>query len=386
MNRVNTVQYILQQWHGNTVHPHVNKVIDQLKKCRTAGQGYHVYRCGHEGCGHYHYRYHSCRNRHCPQCGSFQKQQWIEDRTAELLPTPYFHVVFTIPHTLNSMILGNRRQLFNLLFDASAQTLLQLSKDEQYLGATPGILSVLHSWGQQLSFHPHVHCIVSGGGLQQNGATAQWRPAVRKKGNFLFPVKALSKIFRAKFLQGITKLAAIKRIDIKDQCDFEKLINALWREDWLVYAKKAFGGPQQVIHYLGSYTHKTAISNHRIKQVNEQEQTVSFLYKDYGDASKQKVMTLSCGEFIRRFEQHILPKGFTRIRSYGYLSNRGRTGRIQAITALMQIPAHPPRLKIPWQLRLLLQYGVQEQRCCYCGNLSLQVVKICYASMLAEDG
>jgi hypothetical protein len=386
MSRVNTVQYILQRWHQSSAHPQVSKVISQLKTCRTARQGYHLYQCSNEGCGHYHYRYHSCRNRHCPQCGSFQKQQWIEDRTAELLPTHYFHVVFTLPHTLNSVVLGNRKPLLKLLFDAAAQTLLRLSKDKRYLGATPGILSVLHTWGQQLSFPPHVHCIISGGGLQGDALAPHWKQAVGKSGNFLFPVKVLSEVFRAKFLQGVKRLADAGAIKVKDRYDFNRLLSTLWTEQWVVYAKKAFGGPRQVISYLGGYTHKTAISNHRIKLVNEQEQTVSFSYKDYGDDSKQKLMSLPVSEFIRRFEQHILPKGFTRIRSYGYLSNRGRTGRIQRITEAMKIPSHRPMLKTPWQLRLLLQYGVQQQRCSHCGNLSLQVVKICFPFMLADDG
>lgn len=385
MKQVNTVQYILQRWHRSSLHPHVGNVINQLKTCRTAAQGYHLYQCSNESCGRYHYRYHSCRNRHCPQCGSFQKHQWIEDRTEELLPTHYFHVVFTLPHALNGIVAGNRRQLLKLLFDASSHTLLRFAKDSRYLGATPGILSVLHTWGQQLSFHPHVHCIVSSGGLVETGLNTQWKKAIRNSRNFLFPVKALSAVFRAKFLQDLKELAAHREIMVKDEVAFYRLLNQLWREQWMVYAKKPFGGPQQVIAYLGRYTHKTAISNHRIKQVDEQLQTVSFIYRDYTDSNKEKLMTLPVQEFIRRFEQHILPKRFTRIRSYGYLCNRGRTDRMKRIIKTMNIPSHPPKIKTPWQLRLLLQYGIQNLRCIHCGCVSLQIVKVCFSFMPVND-
>jgi len=385
MKQVNTVQYILQRWHRSSSHPHVGNVIHQLKTCRTASQGYHLYQCSNENCGRYHYRYHSCRNRHCPQCGSFQKQQWIEDRTGELLPTHYFHVVFTLPHSLNSIVAGNRKQLLKLLFDASSRTLLRFAKDSRYLGATPGILSVLHTWGQQLSFHPHVHCIVSSGGLVETGINTQWKNSIRNSRNFLFPVKALSAVFRAKFLQGLKQLAKRKEIIVTDEMGFHSLLNKLWQWPWMVYAKKPFGGPQQVIAYLGRYTHKTAITNHRIKQVDEQLQTVSFLYRDYADSNTEKLMTLPVQEFIRRFEQHILPKGFTRIRSYGYLCNRGRADRMKRIIKTMNIPSHPPKIKTPWQLRLLLQYGIQNLRCIHCGCVSLQIVKVCFSFMPVND-
>lgn len=384
MKPPHSLQAVLHKWHHSSSHPQVNSVIHQLKTCRTEGQGYHLYKCSREGCGKYHYRYHSCRNRHCPQCGSFQKEQWIEERSRELLPTHYFHVVFTLPHQLNGLILGNRKQLFKLLFAASAGTLLRFAKDKKYLGATPGILSVLHTWGQQLSFHPHVHCIVSGGGWDNTSTTPKWKGAVRNSHRFLFPVKAVSQVFRAKFLEGLKQLAATKAIAIEATA-FTSLINTVWKQDWVVYAKKPFGGPGAVINYLGRYTHKTAISNQRITQVNEREQTVSFSYRDYKDGARQKIMTLQAGEFIRRFEQHILPKGFTRIRSYGYLANRGRTQRLQLITQSLQVPPHPPKVQLPWQLRLLLQYGVQHQKCPHCGELSLQMVSVCFSRKGFDD-
>lgn len=378
MRAAQTLQYILHRWHRPSLHPQVNHVVEQLKTCRTAAQGYHLYRCYNEACGRLHYRYHSCRNRHCPQCGGFQKQEWIEQRRAELLPTHYFHVVFTLPHELNSLMLGNRKLLFKLLFDASAATLLQFARDDNYLGAVPGILSVLHTWGQQLSFHPHVHCIVSSGGITTTAKGLGWKTAHRNSSRFLFPVKAMGKVYRAKFLQGLKKLSEQKQLAVEDNHSTAAIINKLWQKEWLVYAKKPFGGPQQVISYLGRYTHKTAITNQRIVGVDEEEQTVTINYKDYSDGSKQKTLSLNVQEFIRRFEQHILPKGFTRIRSYGYLANRGRSIRIGQITSAMKIPAHPQRIKIPWQLRLWLQYGTHHNLCSHCGSDSLELVAVCY--------
>ncbi len=384
MNSPPTLQHILQQWHKSSAHPHVQHVLTQLKSCRTARQGYHVYHCANEHCGNYHYRYHSCRNRHCPQCGSFQKQQWIEDRTRELLPTHYFHVVFTLPHELNTCILGNRKPLLNLLFDSSAKTLLCFSKDKKYLGATPGILSVLHTWGQQLSFHPHIHCIVSSGGLNKEEAIPKWMQSVRNSHRFLFPVKALAKVFRAKYLEGLIALAKKKQLAITDEIALQKMIHILYKKDWVVYAKKPLGGPQQVIQYIGRYTHKTAISNNRILSIDRQEQKVTFSYKDYADKGFQKQMTLSSNEFIRRFEQHILPRGFTRIRSCGYLANRGRKTNLTLITQLMKIPPHAPKVKTPWQLRLLEQYGVPYLQCPHCKQNTL--VQIACVFKQADDG
>lgn len=385
MKAAATLQYILQRWHTPSPHPQVNRVIGQLKACRTATQGYHLYRCGNDACGQLHYRYHSCRNRHCPACGGFQKQEWIEERTAELLPTHYFHVVFTVPHELNPLILGNRRPLLKLLFDAAAATLLQFAKDDRYLGATPGILSVLHTWGQQLSFHPHVHCIVSSGGINAAYSKLHWKEARRNSPRFLFPVKAMSKVYRARFLQGLKTLVAQNRVAVADENTCAATIKQLWQHDWVVYAKKPFGGPQQVINYLGRYTHKTAITNQRIKHIDEACQSVQFTYRDYRDRGKQKILCLGAQEFIRRFEQHILPKGFTRIRSYGYLSNRGRKERLCRITTALKIPAHPLRVRIPWQLRLWIENGNTAQRCPHCGGLSLQLVTVHYGASPYND-
>jgi Putative transposase/Transposase zinc-binding domain len=316
-----TVQQLLQK-HAAPVNKntHVAKVLQRIRTCRTAALGYHVYQCGNEACGHIQYQYHSCRDRHCPNCGAIKKQEWIEARMQELLPVKYYHVVFTLPHELNSLVMGHRKILYKLLFDASSQTLLTFAKDEKHLGASPGIISILHTWGQQLNFHPHIHCIVSGGGITDDNG---WKNAINNNRSFLFPVKAMGIVYRGKFLQALQQMITKGEVILPVDTERKQLFNLLYGKEWIVYAKAPFGGPQAVIEYLGRYTHKVAISNHRIQCLNEQDDTVTFAYKDYSDDGTQKQMTLSIAEFIRRFEQHILPERFTKIRTYGYLSNRG---------------------------------------------------------------
>lgn len=383
-----TVQQILQQYHSTSRHPHVQHVIAQLKRCKTNDLGFHLYKCKDEGCAKYTYQYHSCRNRHCAQCGGFKKDEWIEERRRELLPIGYYHVVFTLPHELNSLILGNRQQLLKLLFDCSAQTLLAFGKDEKHLGAQPGIISVLHTWGQDLSFHPHVHCIVSGGGivtspgpLDVTGRSKElvtWRHAKRIQDNFLFPVNAMRVVFRAKYLEGIKSLHANGLLRIQNGSKVQQLINRLFRKNWNLYAKAPCAGPEQVIEYLGRYTHKVAISNYRIMENDTLNGTVTFRYKDYADGNAIKLMTLTGIEFVRRFAQHILPKQFTKIRSYGYLSNRGRTQRLDRITEAMKIPPHPPKVKIPWPIRLYEKIGISGTTCPHCKKESLELVWVSF--------
>lgn len=371
-----SIQQVLQQ-HGLSVNKnlHVQKVMKRIKNCRTAALGYHVYHCDSEHCGHIKYQYHSCRDRHCPNCGAIKKQEWIEARTRELLPVKYYHVVFTLPHELNAVIMGHRKLLFKLLFDAAAQTLITFAKDKKYLGAVPGIISVLHTWGQQLSFHPHVHCIVSGGGIKGDN---EWKHAQKNAWNFLFPVKAMSVVYKTMFLQSLQQMITKKEVLLPAATNSKQLFNLLYQKDWIVYAKAPFGGPQAVIEYLGRYTHKVAISNHRISSINETDGTVSFNYKDYADAGKQKQMTLSFTEFLRRFEQHILPERFTKIRTYGYLANRNRQQRINAVLIKMKLPLHKGMVKVPLQVRLLTQYGVDMEQCPACKNKTMKLVKIAY--------
>ena len=380
------VQQVLLKHHPQydaSANVHVQKVLHRLSICRTAALGYHVYRCSDEACGQLKYQYHSCRDRHCPQCGALKKDEWIEARMQELLPVKYYHVVFTLPHELNSLVLGHRKVLYKLLFDASAQTLLSFAKDEKYLGAVPGIISVLHTWGQQLSFHPHIHCIVSGGGITNDG---NWKDAKKNIYRFLFPLKAMSVVYKTKFLQALKKLIANKTVIPAADTDTSSLFSTLYQKDWVLYAKASFGGPHAVIEYLGRYTHKVAISNHRICSINDQDGTITFAYKDYADGDKQKQMVLDGREFIRRFEQHILPKGFTKIRTHGYLSNRNRHQRINDVLKKMKLPQHKGLVTIPLQLRMMERYGMDINQCPCCKQPTLQLLKIYYPWKQADDG
>lgn len=280
------------------------RTLDAIRRCRTASLGGHADLC--TSCGHIRMSYNSCRNRHCPKCQQVQRERWILAREAELLPAPYFHVVFTLPQALNRLCLCEPARLYSLLFDTVWDVMKSFAHDQKHLGADTGMIAILHTWGQNLSLHPHLHCIVPAGGLTRTG---RWKQA-RGDGKFLFPVKALSPVFRARFV------AALRRQFPKQDRSF---YDALFKTPWVVYAKQAFGGPKQVVEYLGRYTHKIAISNHRI--VSFSDGKVSFRYKDYRDESKTKIMTLDASEFIRRFSLHILPKGFVRIRHYGILSS-----------------------------------------------------------------
>jgi hypothetical protein len=362
---------------------HVQNVMQRIRVCRTSSLGYHLYQCQDDTCRHIKYQYHSCRDRHCPNCGAIKKQQWIEARTQELLPVKYYHVVFTLPHELNSLVMGHRKVLYKLLMDASAGTLLCFARDPRYLGATPGIISVLHTWGQQLSFHPHVHCIVSGGGIIEGNL---WKNATKNQWRFLFPVKAMNQVYKAKFLQALRKLIDSSVVKLTPGSDGKQLLNLLYNKDWIVYAKAPFGGPHAVIEYLGRYTHKVAISNHRIVSINDQEDTVSFTYKDYADSGKQKQMSLSGAEFIRRFQQHILPKRFTKIRTYGYLSNRNRHGRINEVLKKMKLPLHKGLVKVPLELTLIEHYGIDIRECPCCKNKTLQLVQVYNPWKRGDDG
>jgi hypothetical protein len=300
----------------------------------------------------------------------------------ELLPVKYYHVVFTLPHELNSLLLGHRKLLFKLLFDASSQTLLTFAKDPKYLAAMPGIISVLHTWGQQLSFHPHIHCIVSGGGITKDNT---WKETKKNHYRFLFPVKGMHAVYRAKFLQSLQQMIAKGEVIMPDGTDGKWLISLLYRKDWIVYVKAPFGGPHAVMEYLGRYTHKVAISNHRIGSINADD-TVTFDYKDYADGNKQKQMVLQAKEFIRRFEQHILPKKFTKIRTYGYLANRNRNKRINEILKSMKVPMHKGLVKIPLEIRMKEQYGTDIHECPCCKGKTLQLVHLYYPWKHTDDG
>jgi hypothetical protein len=290
-----------------------------------------------------------------------KREQWLQDRISELLPTTYFHIVFTLPQELRSLAMGNRKVVFSLLFEASTYTLRKLGQDEKHLGGTPGIISILHTNGQDLTFHPHVHCIVSGGGIDKAG---NWKKEKRANGNFLFPRKAMEKIFKCYFLEKLLYLKNTKQLKVEDETSFEKTLQTVRFKKWNVYAKRPFGGPQQVLAYLGRYTHKVAITTHRILQITETE--ITFKYKDYKDGNKPKEMTLSHEEFLRRFEQHILPKGFVKIRHSGFLSHQNKTARLENICQQLKIAPPAPKVKLPVAVLAMMKYGVDIGLCTVC--------------------
>jgi hypothetical protein len=341
-------------------------VLKQLSNCHTIRLGMHVYACNN--CQHVHHQYHSCGNRHCPNCGGLKREQWLQDRLSELLPTSYFHIVFTLPQQLRPLVMGNRKLLFNLLFESSTYTLRQLGNDARFLGAVPGIISILHTNGQDLSFHPHVHCIVSGGGVRKDGV---WVKEKRSKGNFLFPRKLLEKTYKNYFLQQLKKLANETKLKVTDPDLFNETLEAISKIEWNVYAKAPFAGPEQIIEYLGRYTHKVAISTNRIKEITDTD--IRFAYKDYKDGNKRKEMSLTHAEFLRRFEQHILPRGFVKIRHSGFLSHQNKGERLAAICQQLKIAAPAPKVALPVEVLAAMTYGIDIKKCSVCkvGRIAL---------------
>jgi hypothetical protein len=307
---------------GGVVSSAKRRVLHAIASCRTARLGGHVERC--DQCSHEAISYNSCRNRHCPKCQAAARAEWLEAREADLLPVPYFHVVFTVPPEIAELALQNKRVMYGILLRASAQTLLQIAADPKHLGAMIGLLSVLHTWGQTLMHHPHVHCVVPGGGLSLDGE--RW---ISCRPGFFLSVKVLRKIFRGKFL-AMTKRAFAdgklsfqgKLASLRDPRAFAKHLEPCYSRKWVVYSKKPFGGPLQVLKYLARYTHRVAISNHRLLSLDNGR--VRFRWKDYAHGNKKRVMTLDAVEFLRRFLLHVLPRGFMRIRHYGLLANTNR--------------------------------------------------------------
>ena len=298
------------------------KVLEAIARCRTAALGGHRDLCSR--CGHEAISYNSCRNRHCPKCQSNARDKWLQRRQQELLPVGYYHLVFSVPHALVPLMWQNKRRLFSLLFEVSAATLLQVAIDPKHLGAETGFFSILHTWGQKLERHPHIHCVVPGGGLSPDHA--HWIPA---RSSFFLPVKVLSRVFRGKFVAGLRHAFRNHQLmfygacsSLKKESQFIEFLPTLSRQDWVVYAKPPFGGAEHVLHYLARYTHRVAISNHRLVSVGNN--AVSFRWKDYANGSQQRTLTISPEEFLRRFLQHVLPKGFPRIRYFEWLANRRR--------------------------------------------------------------
>jgi hypothetical protein len=299
-------------------------VLRAITHCRTAALGGHIDTC--PGCGYEGgVSYNSCRNRHCPKCQAQARQRWISAREREVLPVPYFHVVFTLPHELNALCARNARVLYDLLFHCSASAMLEMAANPKRLGARIGFISVLHTWGHNLLLHPHVHCIVPAGGLSPDHQ--RW---VSPKYAFFLPVDALGVVFRAKFVEELREAYRLGKLvfsgataELRNPKRFNAFVDSLFRQKWVVYAKPAFGGPSQVLRYLGRYTHRVAISNHRLLAFDGEQ--VTFRWRDYAHGNKQRKMTLRATEFLRRFSQHILPRGFVRVRQFGYLANNHRS-------------------------------------------------------------
>ena len=328
----------LDRYQESLTWPQV-KVLNAIQRCRTAALGGHRDQC--DRCGHQAISYNSCRNRHCPKCQTNARDKWLAARQQELLPVDYYHLVFSVPHALVPLMWQNKKLLFKLLFEASADTLLELAADPKHLGARIGFLSVLHTWGQTLQPHPHVHCVVPGGGLSPDHQ--HW---IRAPHHFFLPVKVLSRVFRGKFVAGLRRAFRKNKLVFFGACRslaqekaFSAFLRTLFREDWVVYAKRPFGGPEHVLHYLARYTHRVAISNHRLVDVTDAN--VTFRWKDYAHHNQRRTMTLTHEEFLRRFLQHVLPKGFPRIRYFGFLANRRRSALLPLCRTLLAVQPPP---------------------------------------------
>jgi len=318
-----------------------HRVIRAICACRSAALGGHVERC--DACRHERIAYNSCRNRHCPKCQAGARAAWMAAREQELLPVPYFHVIFTIPHLLAPVALQNKKIVYGILFQAAAETLAEVAANPKHLGAKIGLLAILHTWGQNLMHHPHLHCVVPAGSIALDGN--RWihcRQSKRKKQPFFLPVRVLSRVFRGKFVQKLKRAHQLGKLILVGQLApliephrFGQLLGDAVRREWVVYAKRPFGGPEQVLKYLARYTHRVAISNERLIKMDGDR--IVFRLKDYADGGRQKTMTLDACEFMRRFLLHTLPRGFVRIRHFGFLSNRNRTRNLDHCRELLGV-------------------------------------------------
>jgi hypothetical protein len=345
-----------------------SKAWRAIVACRTSALGGHVECCDH--CGVLRYRYHSCRNRHCPQCQARAKEAWLAARRRELLPVPYFHLVFTLPHALNGLAECDPRALYKLLFGAVADTLNAFAANPRWLGGKPSFTLVLHTWKQDLGRHIHIHALVAGGALAADG---KW---VSAKPGFLFPIDALSSVYRGKFVEALgdaRKAGGLSYDAAKSDASWRVLLAALYRHDWVVYAKQPLGGPAQVLEYLGRYTHRVAISNERILGVDGN--TVRFRVRDRANGNRKKVARLEAGEFIGRFMQHILPGGFKRIRHYGLLGSAHKAANLAAARAALEAPAPDPVVVESVEAFMRRISGIEWQNCTHCREGVFRVVQ-----------
>jgi Putative transposase/Transposase zinc-binding domain len=350
--------------------PQQRRVLQNIRNCRTAGLGGHVQEC--DRCGHQKISYNSCRNRHCPKCQGSARARWLEARARELLPVPYFHLVFTLPECLGPVAMQNQAVVYGLLFRAMAETILEVAANPQRLGAQLGFLAVLHTWGQNLMHHPHVHCVVPAGGLSLDGTT--W---VRGGKKFFLPVRVLSRVFRGKFVAFLKQAHAGGELKFHGQLrslaqpvTMENLLNYSVKHEWVVYAKRPFGGPEVVLKYLARYTHRVAISNGRLLRLENGR--VTFRWKDYAQGSRQRTMTLDATEFIRRFVLHVLPSGFVRIRYFGFLANRVRARNLERCRQLLgqRRPSEPEPLPDAEAAALF-----NDERCPVCQHGYMRIIE-----------
>jgi Putative transposase/Transposase zinc-binding domain len=357
-----------RQQHAGSLSPGQRRVMTDIERCRTAALGGHVEQC--DACGHQRIAFNSCRDRHCPKCQSLVRAQWLQDRQAELLPVEYFHVVFTVPQEIAAIAYQNKAVVYDILFRATAETLRTIAADPKHLGADIGFIAVLHTWGQTLMHHPHLHCVVPGGGVSPDGQ--RW---VACRPGFFLPVRVLSALFRRLFLTQLRQAFAAEALhfynalaELQDPQAFAKYLAPVAAADWVVYAKKPFGGPEHVLEYLGRYTHRVAISNNRLLDFDDD--TVTFQWKDYRHESQSKTMCLEASEFVRRFLLHVLPSGFQRIRHYGLLANCHREDKLEQCRRLLQAPPPPPPPDEPVDYRDQYQRltGLSLRDCPACGK------------------
>jgi hypothetical protein len=334
------------------------RVLNALKICRTAALGGHLERCNNEKCKHERIAYNSCRNRHCPKCQTTNRERWILARKEDVLDCTYFHVVFTLPQELNAFCLKYSKELYEVLFQASKETIFAFGNDPKHLGAQLGIISILHTWGQNLSLHPHVHMIVPGGGFTKDNA---WKNSA-SKGDFLFPIKAMAKVYRGKFMEKFLRFLAENKLPIE-----LSLRRKLYDKNWVIYAKQPFKNAEGVVEYLGRYSHKIAVSNHRIKGVRDGK--VTFSYKDYAHGSVTKLTTLDATEFLRRFCMHILPPKFVKIRHYGFLSSRAKVKLKVHQMKTGILPNKSVKLSYAEITRSQLGFDVEQCPCCKNGRM-----------------
>ena len=366
-------EYGQQYRQNHLLCPEQYKVMRHIEICRTAALGGHLERC--DQCGYQQNAYNSCRDRHCPKCQTLVKEQWLNDRKAELLPCPYFHNVFTLPHELNPIILVNMRVMLAILFVTAKETLQVFARDPQWrLGGQLGFISVLHTWNQKLMDHFHLHCIIPAGVLSFD--KKKW---IGARGKYLFKVESLAKEFQKRYLHKLEKAYKQEKLSFQgkasayaDRKNFIKLINTLWDKQWLTYSKQPFGGPEQVLEYLGRYTHRVAITNNRIIAI--EDGSVRFSYRDRSDDNRQKELTISAQEFIRRFLLHVLPRGFTKIRYFGFLAHANKNICIPLIRALIDsTAAFAQKLAESVQEMMLRLTGMDIGCCPKCGQGTMVV-------------